>query len=449
MHNHLWSQVLDHIKEQVNEHNYLTWFKPIKIKKMADSVLTLEVPNRFFKDWLAENYPTAIEDALRKVSTAEITVSYVVAKKKPHYLKQNNKNQQEDSPVSSSPLSLPVKDSPFNPKYTFSEFVVGPSNEFSHAAALAVAKQPGSSYNPLFIYSSAGLGKTHLLHAIGNHINQYNNDLKAHYVTSEDFTNDLIGAIKEDKMPQFRNKYRQMDVLLIDDIQFIAGKERTQEEFFHTFNSLYKSHKQIVLTSDKFPMDIPKLEDRLRTRFEWGLIADIQPPDNETLVAILITKANQENLKLNTEVAFFLAENVSSNIRTLEGALLRIAAFSSFENKQEISIDFVKKVLKDIIKMDEKIITVDNIITATADYFHLKTSDLRSRKKTRNIVFPRQIAMYLSRQLTHCSYPDIADKFGGKDHSTVIYAENKIKDKLLKDSGLKDIINKISNELKK
>jgi chromosomal replication initiator protein len=265
----------------------------------------------------------------------------------------------------------------------------------------------------------------------------------------------LIGAIKEDRMPQFRNKYRQKDILLIDDIQFIAGKERTQEEFFHTFNSLYKSHKQIVLTSDKFPMDIPKLEDRLRTRFEWGLIADIQPPDNETLVAILITKANQENIKLSTEVAFFLAENVSSNIRTLEGALLRIAAFFSLENKQEISveqeisIDFVKKALKDIIKMDEKIITVDNIISITADYFHLKTSDLRSRKKTRNIVIPRQIAMYLSRQLTRCSYPDIADKFGGKDHSTVIYAENKIKNKLSDDSSLQDIINKLSSELKK
>ncbi|MEA2108167.1 MAG: chromosomal replication initiator protein DnaA [Pseudomonadota bacterium] len=448
MHNHLWSQVLDHIKEQVNEHNYLTWFKPIKIKKMADSVLTLEVPNRFFKDWLAENYPTAIEDAIRKVSTRDISVSYMVAKKTPAYLKQNNKNP-EDSPASKSSTSVQLKDSPFNPKYTFSEFVVGPSNEFSHAASLAVAKQPGTSYNPLFIYSSAGLGKTHLLHAIGNHINQYNSRLKAHYVTSEDFTNDLIGALKEDRMPQFRNKYRQMDVLLIDDIQFIAGKERTQEEFFHTFNSLYKSHKQIVLTSDKFPMDIPKLEDRLRTRFEWGLIADIQPPDNETLVAILITKANQENLNLSTEVAFFLAENVSSNIRTLEGALLRIAAFSSLKNKREISIDFVKKVLKDIIKMDEKIITVDEIITKTAEYYHLRTSDIRSRRKTRNIVIPRQIAMYLARQLTHCSYPDIADKFGGKDHSTVIYAEKKVKNTLLKDSNTLDIINKISSELKK
>lgn len=446
MHNHLWSQVLDHIKKQVNEHNYLTWFKPIKIKKMADSVLTLEVPNRFFKDWLAENYPSAIEDAIRKVSTQDISVSYTVAKKTPTYLKQNNKYP-EDAPAPESSPPVQVKDSPFNPKYTFSEFVVGPSNEFSHAASLAVAKQPGISYNPLFIYSSAGLGKTHLLHAIGNQIN-HNSRLKPHYVTSEDFTNDLIGALKEDRMPQFRNKYRQMDILLIDDIQFIAGKERTQEEFFHTFNSLYKSHKQIVLTSDKFPMDIPKLEDRLRTRFEWGLIADIQPPDNETLVAILITKANQENLNLSTEVAFFLAENVSSNIRTLEGALLRIAAFSSFKNKQEISIDFVKKVLKDIIKMDEKIITVDEIITKTADYYHLRTSDIRSRRKTRNIVVPRQIAMYMARQLTNCSYPDIADKFGGKDHSTVIYAEKKVKNTLLKDSNIQSIINKISSELK-
>ncbi len=448
MHNHLWSQVLDHIRGQVNEHNYLTWFKPIKIKKMAESVLTLEVPNRFFKDWLAENYPTAIEDALAKVSSQDISVSYVVAKKTPHYLKQNNLDT-EQSPASESSPQVQVKDSPFNPKYTFSEFVVGPSNEFSHAAALAVAKQPGSSYNPLFIYSSAGLGKTHLLHAIGNHISKFNPNLKPHYVTSEDFTNDLIGALKEDKMPKFRHKYRQMDVLLIDDIQFIAGKERTQEEFFHTFNALYKSHKQIVLTSDKFPMDIPKLEDRLRTRFEWGLIADIQPPDNETLVAILITKANQENLDLSTEVAFFLAENVSSNIRTLEGALLRIAAFSSFENRQEITIDFVNKVLKDIIKLDEKIITVDEIIAKTADYYHLKTSDIRSRKKTRNIVIPRQIAMYLARHLTHCSYPDIADKFGGKDHSTVIYAEKKIKQKMLEDSTIQNIINKISKELKK
>ncbi|MBN2333438.1 MAG: chromosomal replication initiator protein DnaA [Deltaproteobacteria bacterium] len=446
MHDNFWPQVLAHIKEQVSEQNFLTWFKPIKLIKTEETSLLLEVPNRFFKDWLADNYPSAIENAVEAITGQSLKVTCKVAKKTPNYLKNND--GKPDSKVPEQPPASNGAHSLFNPKYTFAEFVVGPSNEFSHAAALAVAKQPGTSYNPLFIYSSAGLGKTHLLHAIGNHICRYNSRLKTHYVTSEDFTNDLISAIKEDKMPKFRNKYRQIDVLLIDDIQFIAGKERTQEEFFHTFNALYKSHKQIVLTSDKFPMDIPKLEDRLRTRFEWGLIADIQPPDNETLVAILITKANQENLILNTDVAFFLAENVSSNIRTLEGALLRIAAFSSFENKQEITIDFVKKVLKDIIKLEDKVITVEDIITAAAEVYRLKTSDIRSRKKTRNVVVPRQVAMYLSRKLTNCSYPDIADKFGGKDHSTVIYSEKKIAGQLKEQPALQEVIDKITLMLK-
>ncbi len=443
-----WPAVLEQLQKQVNEQNFHTWFKPIKLKNIDEQAVTLEVPNRFFKDWLADNYPNALRDAFHKVTRQDYEIKLTVARGKAQYLKKKKDPGGEESVEKETPQN-DSRPSPFNPKYTFADFVVGTSNEFSHAAALAVAKQPGSSYNPLFIYSAAGLGKTHLLHAIGNYIDVHNKKLKTHYVTSEDFTNDLIGAIKEDRMPQFRNKYRQMDVLLIDDIQFIAGKERTQEEFFHTFNALYKSHKQIVLTSDKFPMDIPKLEDRLRTRFEWGLIADIQPPDNETLVAILITKASREKINLSTEVAFFLAENISSNIRTLEGVLLRIAAFSSFAKEEKITVDFVKKVLKDIIKLEEKVITVDDVITETANFFRLKGSDLRSRKKTRNVVIPRQIAMYLARNLTNCSYPDIADKFGGKDHSTVIYAEKKIRSLKEEDAAIRENLAQITQRLKR
>ncbi|MBN2232789.1 MAG: chromosomal replication initiator protein DnaA [Deltaproteobacteria bacterium] len=447
MNEQIWETVLGTLRGQISEQNFHTWFEPIRFRGVEGSTAILEVPNKFFRDWLTDNYPSAIERAFRQVTEQDLQVSYTVARKRPAYARNLNAADAVmtvslDHSIAASTTHL------LNPHYSFANFVVGNSNEFSHAASLAVAKQPGGSYNPLFIYSSAGLGKTHLLHAIGNHIVRQFPSMNVFYVTSEDFTNDLISALKEDKMQQFRSRYRQMDVLLIDDIQFIAGKERTQEEFFHTFNALYKTHKQIVLTSDKVPAGIPKLEDRLRTRFEWGLIADIQPPDSETLVAILITKAAQEHINLSTEVAFFLAENVSTNIRTLEGALVRIAAISSFKNEDQITIDFVKRVLKDIIKLDDRIISIDDIIGEAAAYFRLKSTDIRSRRKTRNIVLPRQIAMYLARQLTSCSYPDIAEQFGGKDHSTVIYAERKVRNLMQTNDVVRDALERISVKLK-
>ncbi|MFC2074946.1 chromosomal replication initiator protein DnaA, partial [Bdellovibrionota bacterium] len=330
-----------------------------------------------------------------------------------------------------------------NPKYNFDTFVVGSSNQFAHAAAYAVAEQPGKAYNPLFIFGGVGLGKTHLLNAIGNHILKKNPAKRIFYVSSEKFMNELINSIRYEKMEQFRKKYRDsIDVLLMDDIQFIAGKERTMEEFFHTFNSLYGSRKQIVVTSDKFPKDIEGLEERLRTRFGWGLIADIQAPEMETRVAILKNKAEIDDIYLPDDVAIFLASNIKSNIRELEGSLIRIGAFSSLTG-MEISVDLTKEVLKNIIKDKEREVTIESIQKAVVHFFDIKLADMRGKKKLRVLSVPRQIAMYLCREYTEKSFPDIGKAFGGKDHSTVIHAVNKIERALKEDLTLKQQVDAI------
>jgi chromosomal replication initiator protein len=337
--------------------------------------------------------------------------------------------------------------STLNPKYTFNSFVIGNSNRFAHAASLAVAEAPAKAYNPLFIYGGVGLGKTHLMHAIGHYILQNNPKSKVVYVSSEKFTNELINSIKDDKNVDFRNKYRNVDVLLIDDIQFIAGKERTQEEFFHTFNALYEADKQIILSSDRPPKEIPTLEDRLRSRFEWGLIADIQAPDFETRIAILKKKADVENLNIPNEVMVYIATKIKSNIRELEGALIRIVAYSSLTNK-EISVDLAAEALKDIISNEQnKQVTIDLIQDIVANYFNLKVDELKSSRRTRNIAFPRQIAMYLSRKLTDMSLPKIGEEFGGRDHTTVIHAYEKISTNLKKDESLKNVINDLTKKI--
>jgi chromosomal replication initiator protein len=338
----------------------------------------------------------------------------------------------------------------FIPKYTFDQFVVGASNQFANAACLAVADSPGKNYNPLFIYGGVGLGKTHLLHAIGNHIVQHRiltEVKKICYITSEEFTNEVINSLRYEKMDEFRNKYRKMDILLIDDIQFIAGKERTQAEFFHTFETLHQSRKQIVITSDKFPKDIPDFEERLRSRFEWGLIADIQPPDLETKVAILRKKAETENISLPNDVAFFLASQIDSNIRILEGSLIRIGAFASL-TKTHIDLQLAKEVLKNIIKTKEEFISVDLIQKIVSNFFNIKISDLKVKRKNKGYVIPRQISMYLSRKFTNASLLEIGEKFGGKDHSTVLHSIKKVEEKMSKETSFKEMIENLQNRIK-
>ena len=360
------------------------------------------------------------------------------------------KNEENKNTSKKDGISVTVNDemsSTLNPKYTFDSFVIGNSNRFAHAASLAVAESPAKAYNPLFIYGGVGLGKTHLMHAIGHYILQNNPNAKVVYVSSEKFTNELINAIKDDKNEEFRTKYRSVDVLLIDDIQFIAGKERTQEEFFHTFNTLHEANKQIILSSDRPPKEIPTLEDRLRSRFEWGLIADIQAPDFETRMAILKKKADVEKLNVPNEVMVYIATKIKSNIRELEGALIRIIAYSSLTNR-EVTVDLATEALKDIISNKQnKSITIDLIQDVVATYFNLRVEDLKSQRRTRNVAYPRQIAMYLSRKLTDMSLHKIGEEFGGRDHTTVIHAYEKISESLNKDESLEHTINDITKKL--
>ena len=427
----LWSQILKQIQNEVGSRDFNTFFKDIDLLEITDDSLSIEFPNRFVKEWIDDKHAKTFATVASAIKGSQFSVKTSISKKKkkPYYLKTIHTQTETALPKRAAYENL-------KPEFTFENFVVGPPNQLCHAASQAVAKQPGISYNPLFIYSIPGLGKTHLLNAIGNYAKEQNPDLKICYITSEDFTNEMVDAIGDGNMSEFRNKYRQIDIILIDDIHFIAGKERTEEEFFHTFNTLEKNKKQIVLTSDRFPNDIPKLEDRLRSRFQMGLIADIQPPDQETLVAILINKAKHENIPLNKDVAFFLAEHLANlDIRRIIGILKRVAMYASIRDQNIIDVSFVKKTLEDfnILSWDEVSITVEEVIKKVADHFKLSTKDILSRKKTKKIVFPRQIAMYLSRTITEESYPEIGNKFGGKDHATVIYAVNKIEKEIALD----------------
>jgi len=418
----LWSQILNQIHNEVGSRDFNTFFKDIEPLEITDNSISIEFPNRFVKEWVDDKHAKTFSKVASTIKGSQISIKTSVSKKKKPYLKTIHTQTETAPPKRATYENL-------KPEFTFDNFVVGPPNQFCHAASQAVAKQPGISYNPLFIYSVPGLGKTHLLNAIGNYAKKMNPELNICYVTSEDFTNEMVDAIGSGKMSKFRNKYRQIDIILIDDIQFIAGKERTEEEFFHTFNTLEKNKKQIVMTSDRFPNDIPKLEDRLRSRFQMGLIADIQPPDQETLVAILINKAKHENIPLTKDVAFFLAEHLGNlDIRRIIGILKRVAMYASIRDQNIIDVAFAKKTLEDfnILSWDEVSITVEEVIKKVADHFNLSTKDILSRKKTRKLVFPRQIAMYLSRTITEESYPEIGNKFGGKDHTTVMYAVKKI-----------------------
>jgi len=444
----LWMELVNNMGDEIGEQNIKTWVEPLNYIKSTDTTITLEAPNKFIKDWFCDNYNKKITIKLNEITGKKIKIEIEVNKniktiKRDKIEKPVDKEGKENIIEKTTEI---VKNSNLNHLYTFDTFVSGSSNQFAHAAAMAVAKNPATTYNPLFIYGGVGLGKTHIIHSIGNEILKSNKNLTITYYSSEKFTNELINSLRHGKMEEFRNKFRSIDVLLIDDIQFIAGKKSTQEEFFHTFNALYESHKQIVVTSDKFPKEIPDLEERLRSRFEWGLIADIQEPDTETKQAILKMKSEINNINISEDVISFLANSFTSNVRELEGYLIRIGAYSSLTSTP-INIDMAKDVLKNIIIENNKEITIDRIQKSVAEYYQIKTTDIKSQKRLKNIVLPRQIAMYISRNMTNLSYPEIGEKFGGKDHSTVIHAIKKIEEKMSLDMSFKMTVEKLMEKL--
>ena len=442
----LWEKSIKLIKEKVSQHNFDTWIRPIKVASLEGNQIYLSVPNKFFKDWLMENYRPVITDSLTSVSGVGLVVNFLIGEDGA----QNPVKSPAIEKIISAPRKAPlVRTNPsLNQNYSFERFVVGASNQFAHAAAVSVAEQPAKNYNPLFIYGGVGLGKTHLLNAIGIHALSLYPEMNVVYVSAEEFLNELVNSIRYDRMAKFREKYRNIDYLLIDDIQFIAGKGKTEEEFFHTFNTLHDSGKQIVVTSDKFPKDIPNLEGRLRSRFEWGLIADIQLPEIETRIAIVEKKAQENGINLPTNVAHYIASHAESNIRELEGFLIRIAAYSSLQERN-IDIELAREVLRKIIKqVENEDITAEDILKAVSAKTGIRLSDIKSHKKNKNIVLSRQIAMYLTRKMTTLSFPDIGEKVGGRDHSTVIYATNKIRQNMESDPSLKNMIEEIEDILK-
>jgi chromosomal replication initiator protein len=442
----LWDKTTKIIQDKLSKQNFDTWIRPIKIVAMEDGCVQLAVPNKFFKDWLLDNYFPTIKHSLENIIGLEVDVEFVLSKDKEKKPDAASKVR-EPSKNSSVTEARSKNSSPLNGNYTFDRFVVGPCNQFAHAASIAVSKQPAKNYNPLFIYGGSGLGKTHLLNAIGLLTASAHPDLHVMYVSAEEFMNEMINSIRYDRMSKFRERYRNIGCLLIDDIHFLAGKERTQEEFFHTFNTLHDSGKQIVVSSDKFPKDIPNLEGRLRSRFEWGLIADIQPPEIETKIAIIEKKMQENKVSLPSNVAHYIASQVESNIRELEGFLVRICAYSSLTGR-EIDLDLVKEVLRKLLKRNEKKeINIDEIIKIVAGKLNVKISDIKAHNKNKNMVLARQIAMYLARKLTTHSFPDIGEKIGSRDHSTVIYANNKILKGIESDSKLKNLIQEIEDNL--
>lgn len=437
--NAIWSNTLRIMKVELTEVSFNTWMKTIEPVNMDEDNIILAAPNEFTKGILVGRYLNLIKNSIKQVTNKEYNIKFIIPGEEAATSMGQTMNTEIIDNNSRAQL---------NPKYTFDTFVIGNSNRFAHAASLAVAEAPAQAYNPLFIYGGVGLGKTHLMHAIGHYILNQDPKTNVVYVSSEKFTNELINSIRDDRNVEFRNKYRNVDVLLIDDIQFIAGKERTQEEFFHTFNALHDANKQIIISSDRPPKEIPTLEDRLRSRFEWGLIADIQPPDLETRVAILRKKANMENINVPNDVMLYIATEIQSNIRELEGALIRIVAYSSLTNK-EVTVDLAEEALKDIISSSApKIIDIDMIKEAVSKNFKIKMEDFSSKKRTRSIAYPRQIAMYLSRELTDLSLPKIGEEFGGRDHTTVIHACDKISKDIEEDPNFKKRIEGVVKEIK-
>jgi chromosomal replication initiator protein len=437
----LWRDALEEIRKRLGKQNFDAWIKPLHFDSRTKNEIRLNVPNKFFRDWLIEHFLELMEQVVSSIAHHEVKVCLNVKQQSPAEAPVEKIERKEERE-----REKPHRINNLIPKYTFENFIIGASNQFAQAASMAVANQPGDHYNPLFIYGGVGLGKTHLVNAIGHRAATKRPALKVLYLSSESFMNELIGSLRRDKMDEFKTKFRNIDILILDDVQFIAGKERTQEEFFHTFNSLYESHKQIVLTSDKFPKEIPGLEDRLRNRFEWGLIADIQPPDMETRVAILQKKAESVGFQLPHDVAIFIASNIDSNVRELEGSLTRLGAFASL-TKSVITMELTKEVLHNTLKGARRDVTVEGIQKTICEYFDIKLGDLKAKRRTQNIALPRQVAMYLCRKHTDTSYPAIGTMFGGRDHSTVIHASKTIEKKIKEDPNMQTTIEKLERNL--
>lgn len=450
----VWSKTLISLKNQVNEQIFNAWFNPIKPLSLDEKSIGLGVPNEFFKEWVSERYLNLIKSSLTKAAGRELEISFSVV---PQNEFEQEKKTKEPHPKEKRGLLRSIfpkqaaEQKPrhigLNPKYTFESFVVGSSNRFAHAASLAVSESPAKTYNPLFIYGGVGLGKTHLMHAMGNHMSQKSSKTKILYISSEEFTNQLINAIQNRSTQKFRQRYRYLDILLVDDIHFIAGKESTQEEFFHTFNALHDAHKQIVISSDRPPKEIQALEERLVSRFGWGLVTDIQAPDFETRIAILKKKSEKETIHVPDDVFYFLGENIRTNIRELEGALIRVVAYAKLVSKN-ISVDLAKEVLRGMITEEEKKIGVGLIQKKVAEYFSISLQDMKTKKRTQTIAYPRQIAMYLSRDLTNLSLPEIGLYFGGRDHTTVIHACNKVEKDIKNKENIRHLIDRLVINIK-
>jgi len=437
----IWKSSLSKIEEKVGNSAAELWFRPISLLQLKDQQATIDLPNRFFRDWIEDNYPDLISESIGGILGLPVTVNYRTEEKPdPVAKKMDMKLESRRQRLASRGIYL-------NPKYTFESFVVGPSNQFAQAAARSVSEAIGKTYNPLFIYGGVGLGKTHLISAVGHAVIDRNPNLTVLYVSSEQFTNEVVSAIRHDRMGEFKEKYRNLDVLLLDDIQFIANKTATQEEFFHTFNALYERQRQIVVSSDRPPKEITAVTDRLRSRFSMGLIADIQPPEIETKIAILLKKADRERITIPDEVAYYLASKIRSNIRELEGCLIRLGAQASLTGRP-IDREMAKTTLRDLIEEDEKPITGENIQKIVCDYFGLKLTDIKAKKRTKEVTLPRQIAMYIIKQLTDMSLSDIGKGFGGKDHATVIYACKQIEEKRAKDEAFNRMIENLLRKAK-
>jgi len=440
----LWSSAQQLLRTRLNAEIYHLWFAPLRAVGVDSESLTLEVPNDFSEVWLKDNYLDLIQDALGQCTGEALQVHFVVGNGAEHKLEAPVKpasTKKEESPDS------PIREIPFNPKNTFETFVVGNNNTFAHAAALAVSQAPGKSYNPLFLYGGVGLGKTHLLHAIGQYVVNHKKNARVTYVSSEKFTNEFIDAIQNNQLVRFRKKFRQTDVFLIDDIQFLAGKERIQEEFFHTFNTLHEAHKQIVLTCDRPANEIQNLEQRLVSRFEWGLVTDMQPPDAETRLAILRKKEKLMGVELPEDVLNFLATRIRTNIRRLEGALVRVASFASLTGKP-LTSESVETLLREVLHEEgRQSVTIDVIQKRVAEHFDIRLADMASKRRPENIAFPRQIAMYLARQLTDSSLNTIGEAFGGRDHGTVLHACRLVKDRCQVDSQVRQTVSYLEKQL--
>ncbi len=436
----IWDQVLAIIEGKVGTHSFSTWFKPTSLKADLGRSLVVRVPAPLFVEWLPRHYSVVLAEALAEVGRGQSQLVFEVSTEEPRI---EEPEVEPEVPVidglalgdvnpallpdEQTLTSAPAIPGGLNPRYTFDTFIVGPSNQFAHAACRAVAEAPSRSYNPLFIYGGVGLGKTHLMHAIGHYVVQHNPGLALTYISSERFMNEMINAVRFDRILEFRSRYRSVDVLLVDDIQFVSGKEGTQTEFFHTFNALHDAQKQIVISSDRPPHEFPALEERLRSRFEWGLIADIQPPDVETKAAILKKKAETEAVPLPDNVAMYIASRIKSNIRELEGSLIRLIAYASLTGRP-LTIELAQDVLRNVIDHDERAVTIEQIQKFVAEYYQLKLNELKSRNNSKSVAMPRQVAMYLCKMLTHASLPEIGRSFGGKHHSTVIHSIKKVEE---------------------